>query len=176
MILQILKGTPPFVFGIFFYLLFVGYQRTKAQTLSKPRILMLPALLIVLSFYGIIKVFGFNVISLACWVAAVISAIGLSHLFKFHGEIKYSHDTRLFEVPGSCLPMILMSAIFITKYFVTVLIFKSPELIPQLWFVVSVSAAYGLFSGLFLSRAVLAFAAMNPTAVSHNETNLKSIS
>ena len=61
---------------------------------------------------------------------------------------------QVFHVTGSWVPMVLIMGIFLTKYGVGVAIGMHPELAQNSTFAMQISALYGLFSGVFIGRAL----------------------
>ena len=76
MLIEILKRTPAWVFILFFVLLVYGHSQSKNRTVSRPRIAVLPAAMIVLSFYGVLSAFGTAPVGLASW------GIGVGHFWQ----------------------------------------------------------------------------------------------
>ncbi len=67
---------------------------------------------------------------------------------------QFESSTQLMRVPGSWLPMVLFISIFLIKFAVGAALSLRSELAQQLSFALSVSALYGLLSGIFAARAM----------------------
>lgn len=155
LLIEILKRTPPWVFVLFFVLLALGYFQSKDQAVSRGKVLLLPIAMIGLSFYGVVSAFAFSPIGLICWLLGIGIAAWLGILLAMPRGVSYSIETKLFSVPGSWLPLALMMAIFFTKYAVAVILARQLPLAGEVAFIGSISLCYGLFSGLFLARALV---------------------
>jgi hypothetical protein len=155
LLIEILKRTPAWVFILFFVLLVYGHSQSKNRTVSRPRIAVLPAAMIVLSFYGVLSAFGIAPVGLASWGIGVGVSVWLGLVLAVPRGVTYSNETQSFFVPGSWLPLILMMAIFFIKYAVGVILARQLPIANTLIFSGSVSFLYGFFGGLFLSRALV---------------------
>ena len=165
MIVEILKHTPLWVFGLFFGLIYLGYIQSKPRLVSRPRLAILPVSMLCLSFLGILSSFGTDFIAFSAWIStlAAVIAVGFA-LPQLHGT-SYSLESRLFTVPGSWAPLVLMMCIFFTKYAVAVAraVSGGASLSPSA--TVAACLVCGLCSGLFFVRALrIAKAARLPVA------------
>jgi hypothetical protein len=59
-----------------------------------------------------------------------------------------------YHLQGSWTPLALMMAIFLTKYVVGVASALKPDLLITMQFIVLLSILYGIFSGVFIGRAL----------------------
>lgn len=155
LLLETLKRTPSWVFVLFFALVALGYFQSRDRTISRGRVAIFPLAMIALSFYGVLSAFGNVPASLALWGLGVSLAAGLGVRLGAPQGVIFHAQSRSFFVPGSWLPMVLMMAIFFTKYAVAVILARHLPLADEGAFVVSVSLCYGLFSGVFLARAMV---------------------
>ncbi len=155
MLIEILKRTPSWVFVLFFALLTLGYSQSKDRSVSRVKVSILPVAMISLSFYGVLSAFGFVPIGLAFWALGVAIAVGLGTKLALPQGVAFSTETQSFLVPGSWLPLAFMMAIFFTKYAVGVILARWLPIASDSAFVGAVSLCYGLFSGVFLARAIV---------------------
>ena len=159
MLMQIVKHTPAWVFVLFFVLLSYGYLQTRDKSVLSHRIAILPAVMILLSFYGVLSAFGLSLPVLLLWLLGVGIAVWIGLLIGAPRGVYYSSTTRLYTVPGSWLPLSLMMVIFFTKYAVGVLTARHIGIVKTEVFGIVVGFVYGFLSGLFLSRALVAWRA-----------------
>jgi hypothetical protein len=152
MIIEILSHTPRWVFGLFFGLVYLGFVQSKIREVSITRLILLPLAMFMLSLYGVFTAFNSNPLGLACWLIAVCVGVATAMRLSDAKRVIYSSAAQTFTVPGSWLPLSLMMAIFFTKYAVGFSLAQHPELMVQVIFVGIASAAYGIFSGIFLGR------------------------
>jgi hypothetical protein len=154
MLLEILRHTPLWVFGLFVLLVWLGISQTRTRVVTLPRLALLPLVMLGLSLSGVASAFGTHPLALGSWAAA-LAALTLASLgLPATRGVSYSRAERTFTVPGSWLPVALMMAIFFTKYAVAVALARRPELRAALGFAAAACAVYGVFSGLFFARAL----------------------
>jgi hypothetical protein len=154
MLIEILKRTPSWVFILFFVLLAFGYYQSKDRVVNRNKVTILPAAMLVLSFYGVLSAFGSTPFALSSWLAGVAITACLGLKFVNPSGVSFATETRSFSVSGSWLPLALMMAIFFTKYAVGVILARKHPIAGNLAFIGSISLIYGLLSGVFLARAV----------------------
>jgi hypothetical protein len=154
MLFEILKRTPSWVFILFFVLLAFGYYQSKDRVVNRNKVTILPAAMLVLSFYGVLSAFGSTPFALSSWLAGVAITACLGLKFVNPSGVSFATETRSFLVSGSWLPLALMMAIFFTKYAVGVILARKLPIAGELPFIGSISLIYGLLSGVFLARAV----------------------
>ncbi len=153
--IEIIKHTPIWVFVLFIALLYLGYSQSKDRQVNANRIFILPVAMILLSLYGILSAFGTMVMSYIVWfLAGSISLLLGLKIFSLK-RIEYNPLEKVFHIPGSWIPMLLILVIFFIKYFVGVVVAKELPMIHQIEFILCISILYGCISGLFLSRSII---------------------
>lgn len=162
MIMQIISHTPIWVFVLFFVLLTLGYQASRPRTLSRGRVAILPVAMMLLSAYGVVSAFGYRATGIAAWVAGMALSVLLNRALQLPRGGRYSATAQSFALPGSWIPLVLMLAIFFTKYTVAVLLSLHPTLLDHASFVTGVSLAYGVLSGIFFASALTLWRLMHP--------------
>ena len=155
MLFEILKRTPIWVFALFFILLAVGHLQRKDRCVSRGWVSILPLAMIGLSFYGVLSAFGIVATGLACWGLGVAMAVALGISAGKPHNVVFNRKTQSFHIPGSPFPLILMMAIFFTKYAVGIVLARHLPLGNTTSFVNTASFVYGLLSGVFLARAMV---------------------
>lgn len=150
---MILSHTPGWVFGLFLALLALGMSQCFAREASLRRVLSLPLGMTALAVSGLVSAFGAAPVTLSLWSTAAILTAGVVLAMQPQAGTRYDAARRRFALPGSVLPLLLITGIFIAKYTVAVKLALQPELAQQLDFAATVSAVYGMFSGLLLGRA-----------------------
>jgi hypothetical protein len=153
--IEILRHTPAWVFVLFFVLLAAGYRQTKDRRVRHGVIVALPAVMLALSFYGVISGFGMDAAALGAWVIGIGLAVALGVISRWPRRAGASKGENAFFVPGSWVPLLLMMLIFFTKYAVAVIIARKLPIANRPLFIVCVALCYGLFSGFFLARAIV---------------------
>jgi hypothetical protein len=154
MLIQILRHTPTWVFILFFALIAVGIAQIASRSMPLARVTALPLALAGLSLYGVVAPFATQPLAVLCWACGGAAAVMLVQRRTLPAGTSYDPVTRRFHVPGSVVPLVLMLAIFCTKYAVGVTLGITPQLAAQAPFAWLVSALYGVLSGGLLGRAV----------------------
>jgi uncharacterized protein DUF6622 len=152
MLITIINHTPAWVFVLFFALVYIGYRQTQARMVSKNTLLIMPTIMIALSISGELTTFNLQLSALFTWcIGGGLAWLLVNQLVSVRGS--YVASKQLFNLSGSWLPLILMMAIFFTKYVVGVLLAKQAVVINTTEFMLIVSLLYGSFSGAFAARA-----------------------
>jgi len=167
MLIQILKGTPTWVFVLFFALLAIGYLQSRPRTVTAARLAILPAAFIGFSLYGVVASFGPRPTELLAWASGIGASVLLGRAFKPGAGARWIDSSRSFHVPGSWIPLALMMAVFFARYAITARMAMRPALAHLPVFAILASLAYGLLSGMFLARA-LGILALRPAPVPHS--------
>jgi len=154
----ILQHTPHWVFGLFFALLVFGLRQTFAHRLTLRRSTLLPLALAGLSLMGVVSAFGEQPLALLAWAGGLVSALLALHGRVDLSMVRFSAPDRQFQMPGSGWPLVLMMSLFVLKYGVGVTLALHHELRHATELVLAVSTAYGVFSGVFLGRAMALWA------------------
>ena len=154
MIYQIITHTPVWVWGLLAALLVLGYVQTKPRTISLARSAILPIVMTALSILGTVTTFALQPSIAAAWlISAIVGVVLLLKVFSQSAD-QFDAAHQVFHVAGSWVPMVLIMGIFLTKYGVGVAIGMHPELAQNSTFAIQISALYGLFSGVFIGRAL----------------------
>lgn len=161
----ILQNTPYWVWGVFILLLVLGLSQTRTRSVSRILVFVLPLIMVPLSFSAIAGAFGIRPLPVIAWVLGIAAALTLnSFIFRAPAGVRYQHDSRKFEIPGSWMPLILMMVIFFARFVIGVTRATNPALVGTGAFAGVVSAILGLCSGLFVARAMKVFSARNAVA------------
>lgn len=170
MITQILAHTPLWVFGLFFGLVYLGYQQSRTRLVSRNRLIVLPVAMLAWSLYSVWSTFDTHVTAIVAWACAwgAVVALGLARS-PLQGA-SCDADAKQFTVPGSWMPLGLMMGIFFFKYAVAVVHATSPGVLGTATAVVAVAGAYGLFSGMFAARALRVLGVMKQTRLVERST------
>lgn len=157
MLMQIITRTPPWVFVLFIVLLALGVSQIRARTASLTRVTVLPVAMLALAISGVVSAFGsgsLGLLALVVWAKGAIASGLWVATRKNDDGARYNPTLKQFTLPGSTVPLAIIMGIFCTKYAVGVSLGMQPELAQNTWFALSVSALYGVFSGIFAARAV----------------------
>ena len=152
--LQIISFTPLWVWGLLAALLALGYSQTRDRSASLNRIVIMPVAMTGFSLWGTISAFGATAAVLGIWSAAAAALLMAVMLLSGPVQAGYDARSRLFQLPGSWVPMVLIAGIFLTKYAAGVAMALHPQLKFDPTFALGLATVYGAFSGIFTSRAV----------------------
>lgn len=152
--IEIVRGTPVWVWGLLALLVALGVSQSMPRRVSARRAIAVPALMVALSLAGVATTFGARPVALAAWSAGIALAVVFGLQAVAPRGARWLRDVARFELPGSWLPMALILALFCVKYGVGVGLAIHPSLAANTGFEVAVALAYGGFSGLFAARAI----------------------
>jgi len=153
MILSILEHTPVWVWAVFCAVISLGLAQTRTRYVGRARATLPPVIMVAVSLSGALGTFTQLSLALAAWVA------GFSLSLSFAGEVmvvrgaSWSPETRLFQVPGSWLPVTMIVGLFLTKYVTGVCLAINPSLAANTSLTALLSLTYGAIAALFWGRA-----------------------
>ena len=158
MIQQIISHTPIYVWALLAFLVYRGVQAAKDREVSLPKLFIIPVVMLLISLAGMNGngLLGAGVWGV--WLTGMLAAVLITWTAG-KGGIVVDRAAGTVLQRGSWMPLVLMIAIFITKYSVAVLSVMHPELQRQIVFVVAVSGLFGVFNGVFIGRLLRCVAA-----------------
>ncbi|CAN7367759.1 hypothetical protein LJR129_002197 [Acidovorax sp. LjRoot129] len=159
MIWVVVHRTPYWVWGVLLALWAYGVGQLRPSKRPVNRAIAVPLVFKVLSVLGVLSAFRASEalpLALVVWlVVAVSTAAALTVLLPgVPRGTRYLRAERRFEMPGSVLPLLLVTSIFLTKYYVNVEVAMNPAMVSDSIFVMAVAGAYGLLSGVFSASSV----------------------
>ena len=164
-LIQILHGTPIWVYFLFLGLIALGYLQSKPRDVAPAMVAILPVTLGVFSLTRVLAVFGPAPLALAAWAAGTAAALLLNRALKQPAGARWSEATGAFHVPGSWVPLALMMAVFFARYALAVSLVMTPWLVHSVGFAIAASFGFGLLSGIFLARALRVWSQRTPQPV-----------
>jgi hypothetical protein len=150
-IVEVVRHTPPWVWGLLAALVAFGLAQTRRQEVGRLRVTIMPLAMSVLSLYGAFSAFGLRGAVLLAW--AMGTGLMLWAGPRWPRAVRHLPATDRFVVDGSVLPLAAMLAIFVVRYAVNVMLVLHHAWAVQPAFATAASFAYGLLSGLFAVRA-----------------------
>ena len=154
MLLQIIKGTPLWVWGLLAALLWLGFGRPGPASSAASAPPCSPAIFVVLSLAGVVTAFGGNALAVAIWAVGVGMAVGVGQRLMPRLRATWQAASDTLQIDGSWLPLALIVSLFFVKFTAGVSMAIHPGLASETDFVVACSLAYGFFSGLFAARGL----------------------
>jgi hypothetical protein len=154
MFMLIISRTPVWVWVLLAALVALGLTQIRSRQMTLARATILPMVMMGLSLVGVLSTFGAGALPLSAWLVALMgSALAAKALGVWRGAT-WSQALSRFEVPGSWLPMAIILSIFVVRFYVGVNVAMHPQLKADTQFSLLVCLIYGVFSGLFLARAL----------------------
>jgi hypothetical protein len=153
MLIQILSHTPLYVWAILAFLVQRGLTAMRDRDVEVRRLVLIPAVMLVLSLQDMNAKFGLGGWALAAWA---IGAAGMALLAGLAGASRIEAGTMpgWVRVRGSGLPLVMMMAVFFTKYVASVTLSVAPQLRHDTVFACAVCVLFGVFNGWFVGRLV----------------------
>jgi hypothetical protein len=153
MIVQILQHTPLWVWIALATVGWLGFVQTRDRAVSRARALIFPWAFVLLSLCAVAAGAGELPLALLVWGLGFAAAwAGGGRLVAIRGAA-WSAANKRFHVPGSWVPLLLILALFLSKYAFGVAAALNPALLADARFIAGTSLAYGAFAGLFWARA-----------------------
>jgi hypothetical protein len=152
MIQQIISHTPLYVWAILAFLVTRGMAASAEREVTVRKLIIIPAVMLALSWFDINAKFGFDGLAAAAWVAGALAGAALVWRKFDSASMACDPASGTIRLRGSWMPLALMMAIFCTKYVVAVLVAMQPAARHDSLFVAAVCIVFGLFNGAFLGR------------------------
>lgn len=152
--IQILKGTPLWVWAILAALIYLGSKQLKTRVVTRYSVLIAP---VVFLFVGLMAA-GRGPVGFATWAASLISVAAVTFfVWQPTGGARYETNGDQLHMPGSVVPMMLMLAIFLLNYVINVVLAINPSFRSELAWQVGPALILGALSGVFIGRAATLF-------------------
>lgn len=163
MLIQILRQAPVWVWPLLAGLVALGLSQRRARWLTLRRATVVPLVMAGLSWLGVVSAFGMQPAALLAWATGMaVGAVAADAGGMWPGVVWSAAERRL-RVPGSWVPLVLILAIFVTKFAVGAALAIQPALQAAPMFGLAVGCAYGGFSGMFFARGVAMWKAVRQT-------------
>lgn len=151
----IVRATPTWVWGLLAGLLALGASQLRDRTAGLARMSLMPVGMTAFSAWGTVAAFGSS--PLLGWVLALwlgVAATVAAALAPGRAAAQYDAARREYRLPGSVVPLLLITGIFLVKWCVGVEMAMQPAVVREAAFALPVAAVYGVFNGLFVGRAL----------------------
>ena len=153
--MQTLQYIPIWVFGLFIGLVALGLLQTRTRQVHRGQLLSAKIALTVVTLISVVQLWWptpWLAIALSSWaLTGLLVSWAMSQSAAPVGA-SYNPATQRFTLHGSWLPLALFMAIFLCKFVVGMLGAIAPEHIRSLPAAISISALYGLLSGIVIAR------------------------
>ena len=153
-VIQVIKGTPVWVWAILVVLVVLGVTQLRQRVVSRYSVLIAPVAFL---FVGLLAA-GRGPIGFSAWALTLLAAAALTFfVWQPTAGARYDASNDRLHLPGSVIPMILMLAIFLLNYVINVVLAINPALRGELAWQVGPAVVLGALSGLFIGRAATLF-------------------
>lgn len=152
MMQQIISHTPTYVWALLAFLVYRGVLASRERDIALRALFIIPAVMLWLSLSSMSEHGALGGGVWGVWLLGMLAGAALT--WKLGSRIVVAVDRAAGTVRqrGSWTPLMLMMAIFVTKYVVAVLTAMHPELQQHLVFATAVTMLFGLFNGVFVGR------------------------
>ena len=151
MLNQILTHTPLYVWAILAFLILRGVLAMRTREIALNKLFIIPIVMLVLSLQDIAAKFGMTGLPVVVWTVAATATTALMWQFCAPRVMPAATPGRVI-VRGRKLPLVLLLAIFVTKYVATMVVAVQPHLRGDTLFMALVCALFGAFNGYFLGH------------------------
>ena len=156
-IVDVVRQTPLWVGGLAAGLMVLGLSATRERLVHFNRLVALPLSMTALALWGVQSAFsstGHLAALLTLWAICAVAMLALAGRGAPAAGSRYDAAAHSFLLPGSWVPMALIAGVFLMKYGIGVQLAMEPSLAHQSPFAFTVTALYGLMSGLFMARTL----------------------
>ena len=101
MFIEILAHTPIWVFGLFGFLLFLGWRQSQNRTVKKNVIFILPIGILFLSYFGVFSSFGVSLFPMSLWILGVFITACICFVVVPVRGASYDIKSARYKIKGS---------------------------------------------------------------------------
>ncbi len=152
--IEILTHTPRWVWALLAALVALGAAQARPQRLARPRLIVLPAVLVALGLNSSWATFSAHPAMLAAWIAAFAGCSVAGRGWRAAAGTVWSAEHACLLVPGSWLPLALILVVFWLRYALAVGFALHPAWRDDLTLLAAASLLYGAIAGIFAGRAL----------------------
>lgn len=150
---DMLVGTPFWVWLLLIFLLVRGVQAARPNILKPWRLAILPLIFTLLGVYGLATMLQ-GLLPWVIWFGFLLMSCPIGVLMVHSTEVRADHIHQLIGLPGSWSTLILILCIFSAKYAIGYAMAVQPELAKEVWFLLVNAGTAGTVVGLFIGRFV----------------------
>ncbi len=154
MLTTIFARIPVWVLPLFLGLMALGWTQTRARTLNRTRVLVMPVVMLLFSLFSLVSLFGFSIFALGAWAFGVCLGAGVVFRFVSREGMRFDASQNKFTLPGSYLPWALIVGIFSLRFVVGAMSGSGAASLHSVAVIVAIASAGGFFSGCFSGRAL----------------------
>lgn len=150
-VLSAALGAPWWVYGLLGYLSFVGAKASKPHVIPLNQLFILPIVFALLSLLSLMEV-AFSTVGLGSWGITLLIGIWLGWSSIKSMDIRVDKQQRLIALPGTWSTLLIILAIFASKYYIGYQLAVDPALLENDAFLMGTMGVSGFCLGLLLGR------------------------
>jgi hypothetical protein len=151
-LLQIIAGTPIWVWVLLAFLLFLGVRGLQPSTAPLWRVAILPTVFFVWGLHSLVTLYGLTLQRALPWAAALVVGALVGMTLAARQPIRADKRRHLAHTAGGRLPLVLILLIFSIKYVFGFLHATRPGAFVEARFWLPELAVSGLLTGMFIGR------------------------
>jgi hypothetical protein len=151
-VLQTVINTPPWVWPLLAFLLFLGIRALRPRTASLWRVAILPTVFCVWGLYGLVSLHALTAQRVLPWAGAVAIGIAAGMLIASLQPIRADKVRHLVRAAGGPLTLVLILSVFASKYAFGFLHATRPDLFAEPRFWLTELALSGVLTRMFVGR------------------------
>ena len=148
-ILDIIGGTPFWIWPFLALLLWPGWRAGQPRTIAPGRIFVLPAAVFIMSVSTLIDEAP-GPLSVLIWCCGIAAGCGIGFVAHRDNGLRVDRDHGLLHFPGEWRTMGLISVVFALRYYWGYQSAVHPELVAETGVIMSYLAFNGVLSGIFI--------------------------
>lgn len=154
MLLEIIRGTPLWVWGVLLFLLWAGWRQRQDRVVLRRHALLLSGILFLWSSSSVGTLSGWSSLASLAWIAGVLAGyVAAKHHFGA-SAVQAMPEKHLVRIRGSYLPLAAFVLIFVVHYVSGVSRAMGLHLDEMLLFIGVCSVVIGVVGGMLLVRLV----------------------
>lgn len=153
-IYEFLLQTPWWVYLLFVYLIKVGIGASKTKVVPLKKLVILPIIFTALSIHTMIVSFHFTSMVFIVWFASILVGTLFGYLLVYKHQFRVDKKQYLIELPGTWITLIMILAIFVSKYYFGYAMSADPAVVNNTVFEFTMLSVSGVITGLFIGRMI----------------------
>jgi len=149
-----LEQTPWWVYLLFFYLIKLGIGASKTSVVPLKKLVILPLIFTVLSIHTMIVSFQVTAAVVEVWFASILLGTFFGYVLVRNYVFRVDKKKYLIELPGNWITLILVLAIFVSKYYFGYAMSMDPTVVHNTHFEFIMLSVSGIITGLFIGRLI----------------------
>lgn len=153
-IYEFLQQTPWWVYLLFIYLIKVGISASKTKVVSIKRLAILPIIFTALSIHTMMTAFHVTTDVFLVWLVSMLVGALFGYFLVYQHQFRVDKKHYLIELPGTWITLILILAIFASKYYFGYALSADPGVVRNTAFEFTMLSVSGVITGLFIGRLI----------------------